>query len=61
MYTTHYWSVEKTPTNNVYRYEYSKCGVICTKCKKRRANYKMIILDHGDRYSPNAWFIDQKF
>lgn len=58
MYTVHVWSVETFPQNCVYRYEYSYCVVICTKCSKRKANHKVKILDHGDRHSKNVIFID---
>ena len=61
LYVTHFWSVEETPTNKIYRYEYSICGVICTKCDKRVVNHKMKLLDHGDRYSKQAQYIIQDF
>lgn len=46
MYSVHVWSIESFPSNDVYRYEYSFCQVVCNKCNKTMANYKIIDIDH---------------
>lgn len=45
-YSIHVWSVESFPSNNVYRYEYSICQVVCKKCNATKANYHMYDVDH---------------
>jgi len=56
----HVWSYEDFQTNKVYRYEYSYCAVICSKCGKYRDNYKIEDKNHPDRHSDRTVYIDIK-
>lgn len=56
-YSMHVWSYEEFPNNKVYRYEYSYCIVECKKCGKRRANYKIIDVNHPDRHTGRTMYI----